>query len=115
MNRPYIDPYALLGVEPAASSADIKKAYFALVREHPPARAPEMFKRIRSAYERLRDPDTRADVEMLRLRTWVAPGRSRRQPKINLSLQPPDVLAAAQSQSDLQRSDWREHHAKVKL
>jgi Flp pilus assembly protein TadD len=47
------DPYAVLGVPPDADARAIKKAYFALVRRHPPERAPEEFQRLRRAYEQL--------------------------------------------------------------
>ena len=115
MNEPYANPYDVLGVARTASEAELKRAYFALVRAHPPERDPETFKRIRAAYERLRDPAGRLEVDMLLLRPWPAPTRQRRAPKLDLAVQPADVLAAARALSDLDRSDWREHYGKVKL
>lgn len=53
------DPAAVLGVTPDASDEDVRAAYLAKVREHPPDRAPEQFERIRDAYELLRDPRRR--------------------------------------------------------
>ena len=114
MAHPYIDPYAVLGVARTATPAAIKSAYFALVRAHPPERDPETFKRIRAAYERLRDPERRAETDMLILEPWPEP-RKRRQPALDLTLHREDVLAAARALTDLERSDWREHFAKVKL
>jgi curved DNA-binding protein CbpA len=111
----YTDPYAALGVPRSATDAEIKRAYFALVRTHPPERDPEAFKRIRAAYERLRDAEKRAETDMLLLQPWPEPARRRRAPKLNLDLQPADVIAAARSLTDLERSDWREHYGKVKL
>jgi curved DNA-binding protein CbpA len=58
-------PYKILGVERAASESEIKQAYFALVREHPPERDPEGFKRIRAAYEKLRAGGERAETDLL--------------------------------------------------
>ena len=55
------NPYEVIGVPPTASEAEIRRAYFKLVREHPPERDPEPFKRIRAAYEILRDPARRAE------------------------------------------------------
>ena len=65
------DYYKILGVDPAASSDDIKKAYRRLAKKfHPdvskePA-AEEKFKEINEAYEALGDKDRRAAYEQLR-------------------------------------------------
>jgi curved DNA-binding protein CbpA len=115
MATPYIDPYAILGLTRSATPAQIKQAYFALVRAHPPEREPETFKRIRAAYERLRDPERRAETDMLLLTAWAGPARQRRAPQLDLALHAEDVLAAARALSDLERHDWREHFAKVQL
>jgi curved DNA-binding protein CbpA len=115
MSKPYNDPYAVLGVERTASSAEIKKAYFALVREYPPERAPDAFKRVRAAYERLRDPEQRLETEILLLRPWPEASRKRRMPKLDTTLHHEDVLTAAAALSDLERRDWREYHEKVRL
>lgn len=60
------DPYVALGLTKAATAADIKKAYRKLVRtSHPDlhpddAGAEARFKAISTAYEVLKDPETRA-------------------------------------------------------
>ena len=46
------DPYAVLGLVRGASLSEIRRAYFALVREYPPEEQPEAFKTIRAAYAR---------------------------------------------------------------
>ncbi len=61
-------PYAILGVEPDATPAQIRVAYLQKVREHPPERDQEGFKRVREAYETLRSPRKRAELELLELR-----------------------------------------------
>lgn len=109
------DPYAALGLARDATAAQIKQAYFALVRAHPPERDPAAFKRIRAAYERLRDPAQRLETDMRLLQPWPAPTRRRRPPTPYLVLHPADVIAAARSLSDLERTDWREHYGKVSL
>lgn len=115
MATPYVDPYAVLDVTHAATPAEIKQAYFTLVRAHPPEREPETFKRIRAAYERLRDPERRTETDMLLLTPWHGPARQRRVPQLDLALHGEDVLAAARALGDLERRDWREHFAKVQL
>src|SRR5215470_1227198 len=115
MANPYVDPYAVLELSRTATAEQIRQAYFALVRAHPPERDPALFKRIRAAYERLRDPDRRAETEMLLLEPWPESTRKRRQPKLDLKLHAEDVIAAARALTDLERSDWREHYSKIKL
>ncbi len=58
------NPYQVLGLERSASEAEIKQAYFALVREHSPERDPEGFKRIRAAYEKLRAGTARTQTDL---------------------------------------------------
>jgi curved DNA-binding protein CbpA len=115
MSEPYIDPYEALGLARAASADEIKRAYFAMVRAHPPERSPEQFKRIRAAYERLRDPAQRREADMLLLQPWPETARRRRLAKLDLSIGPAEVLAALRALTDLDRTDWREHYEKVQL
>lgn len=63
------DPYAVLGVPPTATDAEIKQAYFTQVRAHPPESDPQAFKLVRAAYDRLRSTEKRLDTDMLRLQT----------------------------------------------
>ena len=60
MNDPTpIDPFALLGVSEDADAPALKRAYYKKVRQHPPEKDPELFQRIRAAYELLSDPERR--------------------------------------------------------
>lgn len=59
-----LNPYHVLGVEPNATEAEIKKAYFQLIRKHTPERDPERFKRIREAYEQLRSVEVRSKTDV---------------------------------------------------
>jgi curved DNA-binding protein CbpA len=61
------DPYKTLGIEPSATQAEVKQAYFTLVREHPPERDPEGFKRIRAAYEKVKSAGERAETDLFRV------------------------------------------------
>jgi curved DNA-binding protein CbpA len=108
------DPYATLGLLPSASMAEIKQAYFAQVRAHPPERDPEAFKQIRAAYDRLKTPEKRLETDMLRLEPWPEPPLNPPAP-LDFSVSSADVLQAARALSDLTRSDWREDYREVKL
>lgn len=107
------DPFRVLGVSRDADTATIKQAYFALVREHPPERDPVQFKRVRAAYEQLRDPQQRVAATMQLLRPWQSGTRQRRSPRPDMQVHAADVLMAATLLSDLGRTDWREHYRKV--
>lgn len=113
--EPYSDPYGVLGVARAATAAEIKQAYFTLVRAYPPERDAAMFKRIRAAYEQLRSPAARAEADMLLLERWSAPTSQRRAPKFDLAVQPEDIIEAARALCELYRTDWREHYSKVQF
>jgi len=113
--KQFVDPYEILGLERTATATQIKQAYFEQVRAHPPEREPAVFKRIRAAYERLRDPEQRTETDMLLLDKWPKSNRKRRLTKMDLTVHPEDVLAAARALTDLERSDWHEHFRKVVL
>lgn len=112
---PYDDPYETLELAREATADEVKRAYFALVRAHPPEREPELFKRVRAAYERLRDPEKRAETDMLLLQPWPAPTRKRRAPRLDPALHREDVIAALRALSDLARDDWRDDQRPVTL
>ena len=54
-----MDAREMLGIPLSAGEEEIRAAYLAKVKEHPPERSPEQFERIRDAYETLRDPRRR--------------------------------------------------------
>lgn len=115
MAQPYDDPYMVLELARGASDAEIKRAYFTLVRAHPPEREPTHFKRIRAAYERLRDPQKRAETDMLLLQEWQPPTRKRRPPQLEPSVVEQDIITAARALTDLERTDWRDQYQPVDL
>lgn len=55
-----IDPWTTLGIEPGASSEEIRAAYRALIKQHPPEVDAKAFARISDAYALVRDPQVRA-------------------------------------------------------
>jgi len=48
-----ITPYEILGLEGDFEYSDIKKSYKKLIRQYPPQSEPEMFAKIRDAYDSL--------------------------------------------------------------
>lgn len=78
------DYYKALGVEPAASEAEIKTAYRRLARKYHPdvskePGAEERFKAINEAYEVLKDKDKRAQYDQLKA-SGYRPGEDFRPP-----------------------------------
>ncbi len=59
------DPFRVLGVEPGAAEADVRRAYTRLIRRFKPEHAPEQFRRVREAYEQV--------LEMTRWGGWNPP------------------------------------------
>jgi curved DNA-binding protein CbpA len=102
-------------LEHSATSSEIKKAYFALVREHPPERDAENFKRIRAAYEKLREPERREESDMQLLQSYPEPRGTRRPPQLDLEVHSEDIIALVYALSDLERTDWRDYYKKITL
>ena len=59
------DYYSTLNIAKNATTLEIKKAYFTLVRKFPPDRHPDEFMRIREAYEVLVDENTRRQYDQV--------------------------------------------------
>ncbi len=51
-----IDLFEALHISPTLDAAQVKRAYFAILKTHPPHKDPEGFRRIRAAYEALMVP-----------------------------------------------------------
>ena len=88
------DPYVVLGLDRRADTSEIKRAYFQLVRDYPPERAPEEFKEIRAAYERINTPERRARTDLFLLQPPPAPSK-RRAPSFDLNIHAADILEVA--------------------
>lgn len=109
----FTDPYAVLEVSRTATLDEIKQAYFAQVRLHPPEREPDAFKRIRAAYDQLKTPEKRIAADMHLLEEW--PARAVRVPQLDLSIRTKDVLAIFKAGTDLDRTDLRGEFREVRL
>ncbi len=54
------DPFEVLGVPKDVADKDLKKRYYALLRQYPPETHPDEFNRVQRAYDDLKDPAARA-------------------------------------------------------
>ena len=99
------NPYTVLEIHRNASPEEVKKAYFSLIREHPPEKDPQAFKRIRLAYDSLRDADERSQTDVFLFNnpqgrfSVHAPEKRKYRPNIDLNL-------VIYSLSDLSRTDF---------
>ncbi|MCL2617988.1 MAG: DnaJ domain-containing protein [Defluviitaleaceae bacterium] len=57
--------YELLGIGRDAGQGDIKRAYYAAVKQHSPDFDPEGFRAVRTAYETLQNPKKRAEYDTI--------------------------------------------------
>ncbi len=109
------DPYEVLGLERGATLRQIKRAYFALVREYPPEKEVEAFKTIRAAYEKLRNPDAKSETDLFLFRApslWTA---RKRKKKLQLDFNPADLMADLLRNSDVMRDDFQDDFRQVRV
>ncbi len=58
-------PYEILGINSSSDDKIIRNAYLQLVKEHPPDRDPEKFKKIAEAYGSVKDEEKRLKYYLL--------------------------------------------------
>jgi curved DNA-binding protein CbpA len=58
------NPFDILGVSQGATDEDVRRAYLALVRKHPPDIAPRKFAEINEANERIKTEKKRLEYEL---------------------------------------------------
>src|SRR5215510_1078609 len=58
------NPFTILGLEETAEDEAIREAYLQALRKSPPDRDPDGFRRIRDAYEALRDKERRLALRL---------------------------------------------------
>jgi len=106
------NPYTVLGINKNASSEEVKKSYFGLIRKHSPEKDPEGFKRIRLAYESLRDLDKRSKTDIFMFNdpydefVIINPGEYKIEKEI-------DLESAIYSLSDLSRIDFSDDFSDI--
>lgn len=66
MNKMEENYYKILGTTAKIGQGRIREKYIAAVKKHPPETDPEMFEKIREAYETLKDPVKRNQYDMMR-------------------------------------------------
>jgi len=102
------DYYKVLGLTPAATQAEVKRAYRRLALEHHPDRNPGdpdaavRFIEISEAYETLSDPARRAAYD----RTYQPPGNTRNTGNATGSAPPPPVVPAASTVLKVLEDIW---------
>ncbi len=109
------DPYAVLGLPRGATAHEIKRAYFALVREHSPEEHPDTFKLIRAAYEKLRTADMKAITDLFLFQPpepWEPRKRTR---KLDLVFHVEDLWQMLQQYGDLGKTDFKKDYRPISL
>lgn len=91
------DPYAVLGLDRRAGDMAIRRAYAQQVKQFPPEREPEAFRKIRAAYEQLRDPERRARASLFLLQP-PPPLPPRRRTTYDLDVHVEDLFTLAVEQ-----------------
>lgn len=109
------DPYTVLGLQRGATLREIKKGYFALVREYPPESAAEAFKVIRVAYEELRTAGSKAETDLFLFRPPTPLKPRKRRKKLVLDFDSADILHFLEGQSDLSSEDFSADYRPVRL
>ena len=109
------DPYAVLGLQRGASVREVKRAYFALVRQYPPEEQPEAFKLLRAAYEKLRSAEAQAETDLFLFQPPLPWEPRRRRRKFDLDIHVEDVWHTLQQYGDLGRTDFKDDFKPVKL
>jgi curved DNA-binding protein CbpA len=109
------DPYAVLGLDKMAGQTEIKRAYFALIRQHPPESEAENFKLIRAAYEKLKTAARRAETDIFLLQPPPAWRPPETRPAIDPTFYPADALLALRRWGELGRTDFEDDFREIDL
>lgn len=110
-----VNPYEVLELAPTATDAEIKKAYFQKVREHPPERDPQQFKRVRAAYDALRTPEARAATDLFMLHPPPGYEPYKRPPMLKIAFNDADWETILREESDLDRSEFSHDFRNINL
>jgi curved DNA-binding protein CbpA len=109
------DPYRVLGVLPTATQADIKQAYFTLIRQYPPETEGENFKLIRAAYEKIKSAQRRVETDIFLPQpppAWQPPADT---PPVDTAFHASDVLLALRRWGELGRTNFKADFREIEL
>jgi curved DNA-binding protein CbpA len=109
------DPYLVLGLPRTASQVEIKRSYFALIRQYPPETAPDKFKIVRAAYEKIKDATRRTETDIFLPQAppvWQPPPDHL---SLDANFYPADVALILRHWGDLGRTDFREDFEEIEL
>jgi curved DNA-binding protein CbpA len=109
------DPYRVLGVMQTADQAEIKRAYFGLIRQYPPETEADKFKLVRAAYEKIKDVQRRSETDLLLPQPPPAWQPSADDIQPDLAFYADDVLLALRRWGDLGRTDFHEDFREIDL
>ncbi len=110
-----LNPYELLDLEQTATDAEIKKAYFTKVRQHPPERDAQQFKRVRAAYDMLRTPEARSATDLFLLKVPLQYQPYKRPPSFTLAIMESDKRQIAKANTDLVRVNFDDDFRDIDL
>ena len=109
------DPYLVLGLPKTASQIEIKRAYFALIRQYPPEADPEKFKIIRAAYEKIKDTARRAETDIFLPQAPPAWKPPKVKTTLDTAFHPTDILLTLRDWGDLGRIDFDDDFREIDL
>ena len=113
-----MNPYQILDIAPDASPAEVKKAYFKLVKQYTPEKDPEKFKTIRHAYEQLKSISARAKIDFDTIKEpsgdFLQPPATSTNDLFSPNVSVEDFIAIAEAlYSDLHKTDFRDDYTPV--
>ena len=109
------DPYRVLGLPKTATQVEIKRAYFALIRQYPPETEAEKFKLIRAAYEKIKDVTRRTETDIFLPQAPPPWQPTRGVMPMDTTFHPADALLVLRRWGDLGRTDFQEDFKEINL
>ncbi len=109
------DPYRILGVPSTASQVEIKRAYFALIRQYPPESDAASFKIIRGAYEKLKNLKLRAETDIFLPQPPPAWTPSQTKLSLDTSFHPDDLQLVLRRWGELGQTDFKKDFKEIDL